>query len=271
MIAAVRTKDVRKVFTVRGQRDQGEHVAVESVSFDLEAGRCLGIVGESGSGKTTLARMIVGLETPTSGTISVCGIDRTSKVRSAGARRAWARRVQLVFQDPYTSLDRRQSGIDCLAETLRLHFDLSEAQQKVRIRELADQVGLTEKQVTSRPAQLSGGQRQRLAIARALAVEPEVLVLDESVSALDVSVQAQVLNCLADIQASLGVTYLFVSHDLGVIRQMADDVIVMLHGSVVEAGPTAAVLDSPAHEYTQRLKSSVPGPGWRPPISKESV
>jgi ABC-type glutathione transport system ATPase component len=268
MSIAVCATSVSKVFHVRGKRGAGDHRAVDAVSFTLQAGTCLGIVGESGSGKTTLARMIVGLETPTSGSIEVCGQDRAPLGRSASARRAWARKVQMVFQDPYTSLDRRQSGADCLREVLSLHFTLTAQDIRGRIAELAEQVGLTSAQMASRPSQLSGGQRQRLAIARSLAVEPELLVLDEPVSSLDVSVQAQVLNCLADIRDALGVSYLFVSHDLGVIRQIADEVIVMRLGKVVERGAAGAVLDAPAHEYTRLLLESVPGPGWKPPTPK---
>ncbi|KHK99046.1 ABC transporter ATP-binding protein [Microbacterium mangrovi] len=249
---------------MRHGRGRREHVAVQGATFAVSKGGSLGIVGESGSGKTTLARIIVGLETATSGSIEVCGNDRTTASRSATERRQWARRVQMVFQDPYTSLDRRQTGTACIREVLAMHYRLDRAQRDSRIAELGDQVGLTPALLERTPSDLSGGQRQRLAIARALAVEPEVLVLDESVSALDVSVQAQVLNCLADIRQSLGMTFVFVSHDLGVIRQIADDVIVMKAGVIVERGSCADVLDRPEHEYTRLLKASVPRPGWRP-------
>ncbi|MBP2327205.1 ABC-type glutathione transport system ATPase component [Kibdelosporangium banguiense] len=256
-------RDLTKVFGRRGRKAQGL-VAVSSVSFSVQAGGALGIVGESGSGKTTLSRMLVGLERPTSGSITICDQDRSKPARSLAAQRERARQIQIVFQDPYTSLDRRQTGADCLAEVLRLHSDLTATQRDHRIHELGDQVGLSKATLASRPAALSGGQRQRLAIARALAASPQVLVLDEAVSALDVSVQAQVLNRLADIREELGITYLFVSHDLAVIQQITDDVIVMRHGGIVERGSTKDVLTEPQHEYTKLLRDSVPRPGWTP-------
>jgi ABC-type glutathione transport system ATPase component len=175
----------------------------------------------------------------------------------------------MVFQDPYTSLDRRQTGSACLDEILRIHFDLSAPAREARVRELGEHVGLSTANLDSRPTQLSGGQRQRLAIARALAAEPRVIVLDEPVSALDVSVQAQVLNGLADIRSELGISYLFISHDLAVIRQITDEVIVMHHGDVVERGRTEDVLDRPEHPYTRLLRDSVPGPGWTPAVRGE--
>jgi ABC-type glutathione transport system ATPase component len=263
--AAVSVREVSKVFTTRTGGSRREHLAVDRATFELAPGNCLGIVGESGSGKTTLARMIVGLESPTSGTIHVAGHDRSAPAKSAAQRRTWARRVQMVFQDPFTSLDRRQTGTRCLDEVIGLHFKLDRRERTGRISRLGEQVGLSSEVLNRAPSELSGGQRQRLAIARALAAEPEILVLDEAVSALDVSVQAQVLNCLADIRAQLSMTFLFVSHDLGVIRQVADEVIVMRDGVIVERGSASAVLDDPQHDYTRLLKNSVPGRGWKPP------
>jgi peptide/nickel transport system ATP-binding protein len=170
----------------------------------------------------------------------------------------------MVFQDPYLSLDRRQSVRSCLAECLDLHFDLGRAERDARIARLCDQVGLDDRQAAALPRALSGGQRQRVAIARALAAEPRLLILDEAVAALDVSIQAQVLNVLADIRAQTGIAFLFISHDLAVVRQVCDDVVVMHRGRVVERGPVDAVLDAPSDPYTRRLIDSVPRPGWTP-------
>jgi ABC-type glutathione transport system ATPase component len=243
-----------------------EAIAVADVSFRLAQGGSLGIVGESGSGKTTTARMIIGLERPTEGRILFRGADRTQPARTVRELRERGRHIQIVFQDPYTSLDRRQRIGDSLAEVLGVHFRLDRAETKRRVRELGDLVGLDERQLNSLPKALSGGQRQRVAIARALAAEPEILILDEAVSALDVSIQAQILNLLSDIRERRGVSYLFISHDLAVIRQVCDDTIVMRHGTVVEQGPTAQVLDNPHHQYTRLLRNSVPRTGWDPAI-----
>lgn len=242
----------------------GDLVAVDGVSFTVPQARSLAIVGESGSGKTTIARMIVGLERPTAGTITACGQDRSSPARSARERRRRGSQVQIVFQDPYTSLDPRQTAEATIDEVLRLHHGWPRERRRARIVELADLVGLDERQVRALPRALSGGQRQRVAIARALAAEPRLLILDESVAALDVSIQAQVLNLLADIRDSTGVSYVLISHDLAVVRQLTDDAIVLHNGVVVEHGPTGQVLDSPQHEYTKRLRASVPRPGWKP-------
>jgi peptide/nickel transport system ATP-binding protein len=260
---------LRKEFHRRGSA--GPFVAVDDVSFTVPSGGALAIVGESGSGKTTVARMIVGLETPTSGSITVGGSDRTRPARSAAARRTRGREVQIIFQDPYTSLDRRQTAQACIAEVLRLHFGLRGSELDDRAEHLASLVGLDGRTKRSRPRALSGGQRQRVAIARALAAEPSVLILDESVSALDVSIQAQVLNLLADLRASTGISYLFISHDLAAVRQVTDDAVVMRSGRIVEGGPVGRVLEAPQDEYTRLLLASVPRPGWRPLIRAERL
>ncbi|MEV6434832.1 ABC transporter ATP-binding protein [Streptomyces anulatus] len=243
-------------------RAYGTVRAVDGVSFTLPGGGSLGIVGESGSGKTTTARIVVGLEQADSGEVVVGGRNRSTPKRGRAHRLARAREVQMVFQDPYLSLDPRTSVASALRETLRLHFPDRDPAQ--RVRELLGQVGLATRAAEARPGQLSGGQRQRVAIARALAVEPAVLVLDEAVAALDVSVQAQILNLLADIREQSGIGYLFITHDLGVVRCVTDDVIVMRHGRVVEAGATADVLTAPRHPYTRLLLDSLPHPGWDP-------
>ncbi|MGW0881512.1 ABC transporter ATP-binding protein [Streptomyces sp. NPDC002671] len=236
--------------------------AVDGVSFTLPEGGSLGIVGGSGSGKTTTARIVVGLERADAGEVRIRGRARPARARGRRQRLARAREVQMVFQDPYLSLDPRTSVERVLRETLRLHFP--DRDPGPRIRELLDQVGLGTRAADALPRQLSGGQRQRVAIARALAVEPAVLVLDEAVAALDVSVQAQILNLLADIRAQTPIGYLFITHDLGVVRCVTDEVLVMHHGRVVEAGATAEVLAAPEHPYTRLLLDSVPRPGWNP-------
>ncbi|MFB7783255.1 ABC transporter ATP-binding protein [Streptomyces vinaceus] len=246
------------------RRAYGPVQAVDDVSFRLAEGGSLGIVGESGSGKTTTARIVVGLEHADGGRVLVHGRDRGGRAgpRGKAGRLARAREVQMVFQDPFLSLDPRTTVGGALRETLRLHFP--DADHGRRIAELLDQVGLGAREADALPRQLSGGQRQRVAIARALAVEPAVLVLDEAVAALDVSVQAQILNLLADIREQTGIGYLFITHDLGVVRCVTDDVVVMRSGRIVEAGPTAQVLAAPEHPYTRLLLESVPRPGWDP-------
>jgi oligopeptide transport system ATP-binding protein len=263
---ALIAESLTKTFRVRGAegRSHYEFTAVDDVSFSLDPGRSLGIVGESGSGKTTIARMLSGLERATSGTIVVSGRDRSVPVRNARERRRRGRELQIVFQDPYTSLDPRQRIGQCLEEVLRLHTALTGDARQARIAELLDHVGLDERHARSRPRELSGGQRQRAAIARALAAEPIAIVLDEAVSALDVSIQAQVLNLLNRLRADTGVAYIFISHNLAVVRQVTDDALVLQGGHVVERGPTDDVLDRPRHEYTRRLLASIPEPGWDP-------
>ncbi len=259
------TADSQPVLSVRNLRKVfGTQVAVDDMSFDLMPGRSLAIVGESGSGKTTVARMICGLEKPTSGTITACGRDRSKPARRGKERKARGREVQIVFQDPYSSLDPRQSGATLIDEVLRVHHDHSAQDRKRIVGELAEIVGLDQRQINAMPKALSGGQRQRVAIARALATDPRVLILDESVAALDVSIQAQVLNVLADIRDDRGISYVLISHDLAVVRQLTEDAVVMRRGIVVEHGPTSDVLDFPRDPYTQLLRDSVPGPGWKP-------
>ncbi|MEV8631914.1 ABC transporter ATP-binding protein [Streptosporangium sp. NPDC051023] len=246
-------------------KDFHGHRAVDDVSFSLVSGGSIGIVGESGSGKTTVARMLVGLTAPAAGTIEVCGRDRSKPAVRLAERRERARELQIVFQDPYSTLDPRQSAQTCLDEVLRLHRpELDRGARAARIRELAGMVGIDERQQRAFPRRLSGGQRQRISIARALAVEPQVLILDESVSALDVSIQAQILNLLDDIRRATGVSYVLISHDLAVVRQLTETCVVMRQGRIVESGLTGDVLDRPQHPYTKALRASVPAPGWKP-------
>ncbi|MFC1432578.1 ATP-binding cassette domain-containing protein [Streptacidiphilus sp. N1-3] len=255
--------DAEPVLEASGlRRAYGPVRAVDDVSFTLAGGASLGIVGESGSGKTTTARIVVGLERADAGRVLVGGRDRTAGGRGRAARLERARAVQMVFQDPYLSLDPRISVGAALREPLALHFPGRD--HTARVAQLLDQVGLGARAAGSLPRQLSGGQRQRVAIARALAVEPAVLVLDEAVAALDVSVQAQILNLLGDIREQTGISYLFITHDLGVVRCVTDQVLVMRHGAVVESGPTVRVMSDPRHPYTRLLLDSVPRPGWDP-------
>lgn len=257
----LRAKNLRKVY--RTGRGQADHVAVDDLSFDLAPGGALAIVGESGAGKTTTASMLMGFEATTSGEILINGQPQPP-ARTPQDRRRRAREMQIVFQDPYSSLDPRQRAVAAVEEVLAFHFDLDRTRRRERAHELLDKVGVSERVANALPRALSGGQLQRVAIARALAAEPSILILDESVAALDVSIQAQVLNLLADLRRELGTAYIFISHDLGVVRYATEHVIVMRHGTVVEAGATAAVLDYPTHEYTRMLKDSVPRPGWSP-------
>ncbi|MET7304775.1 ATP-binding cassette domain-containing protein [Embleya sp. NPDC005575] len=241
-----------------------EVVAVEDLSFSLPVGGALGLVGESGSGKTTTARMLLGLERPDAGRIVVRGTPLAESVRGRAARLARAKAVQMVFQDPYLSLDGRLSIGATLDGVLRLHGVRDPAARTARIGELLAQVGLGPREAATRPRGLSGGQRQRAAIARALAVEPALLVLDEAVSALDVSVQAQVLNLLADIRRDTGIGLIFVSHDLAVVRYLCDEALVLHRGRTVEHRPVGDLLAAPADPYTRLLLASIPRPGWDP-------
>jgi peptide/nickel transport system ATP-binding protein len=233
--------------------------AVDDVSFRVPRASTLAIVGESGSGKSTLARMVLGLLRPTSGSVFFDGRDIAELDRRASLQ--LRRRVQPVFQNPYSSLDPMYSVFRSIEEPLRIHRIGNRLQRERAVRELADQVALPSSVLHRLPRELSGGQRQRVAIARALALRPQVLVCDEAVSALDVVVQDQILRLLADLQATLGLTYLFISHDLAVIRQIADGVLVMRAGRVVEHAPTEEVFTAPRADYTRRLLEAIPGGG----------
>lgn len=241
-----------------GRRGKPPVRAVRGVSFELAKGKTLGVVGESGCGKSTLARLLVGLEPPTAGTIMLEGT--LLGARSRHERRALARKVQLVFQDPYSSLDPRLSVAGALGEVLKVHGLADREDRPRRVEELLEMVALGERFADRYPHELSGGQAQRVAIARALAVEPGMLVLDEPTSALDVSVRAEVMNLLVRLQDELGLTYVFISHDLGMVRHISDAIEVMYLGRVVESGPDHAVLDNPRHPYTRALAAAVPVP-----------
>ncbi len=247
-------RELRRTFHSGGR----EFTAVDGVSFDLATGRTLGIVGESGSGKSTVARMLLRLTEPTSGTVSFDGVDPWSL---HGQRlRAFRHEVQPVFQDPSSSLNPSYAVGTAIADPLVIRGGMSAQERRDRVRELADLVGLPRELLGRRPAQLSGGQKQRVAIARALALRPRLIVLDEPVSALDVLVQARIVELLARLQQEIGVDYVFISHDLAVVRQLAHEVLVMHDGRVVESGPTETVFDSPQDDYTRSLIDAVPRP-----------
>jgi len=232
--------------------------AVDGVSFTVGKGETLGLVGESGCGKSTVGRTILRLQDVTSGSVRFDGVDLFSLDR--GALRQARRRLQIIFQDPYSSLNPRMTVGDAIAEGIEIHRLAPKAEIPARVATLLEEVGLDGTYASRYPHEFSGGQRQRIGIARALAVEPAFIVCDEPVSALDVSVQAQVLNLLADLQARRGISYLFIAHDLAVVRQVARRVAVMYLGRIVETGPTEEILARPSHPYTQALLSAVPVP-----------
>ncbi|NQX10437.1 ABC transporter ATP-binding protein [Microbacteriaceae bacterium VKM Ac-2855] len=248
--------DVRDlVVEFPGRRRKPPFRALKGVSLDIAAGETVGLVGESGSGKTTIGRAILGLTPVTSGTITFEGRSIIGLPRAA--RRAVSKDIQAVFQDPYTSLNPAMSIEDILAEPLTVQ-GVSSVDARRRVRELLDSVGLPTDAAHRRPSEFSGGQRQRVAIARALALEPKLIVCDEPVSALDLSTQARVLDLFIEIQERTGVAYLFVSHDLMVVRHISHRVAVMYHGEIVEFGEGAEVTQNPQHPYTQRLLGASP-------------
>jgi oligopeptide/dipeptide ABC transporter ATP-binding protein len=257
----VRVRDLVKTYPltkgVLFRRNVGEVRAVDGISFELRQGRTLAIVGESGSGKSTTLHEILELVAPQSGSIEVLGSDVATL--NAASRRALRRDIQVIFQDPAAALDPRLPVFDLLAEPLHAN-GFGKADARARVAELLDTVGLRHGDASRYPAEFSGGQKQRIGIARALALRPKILALDEPVSALDVSIQAGILNLLLDLQQELGLSYLFVSHNLSVVKHVAHDVAVMLRGSIVEQGGSDEIFHRPQHEYTQRLLAAVPKP-----------
>lgn len=264
----LQTHDVGRTYAVRGGgrlfargAERPRLRAVSGVDVTVRRSRTLGVVGETGSGKSTLGRLALGLERPTSGSVTYRGRDlATMKGRE---ERAFRSDVQVVLQDPYSSINPYRTVEQTLGEVLRVHGMKDKAERSARIDDLMQRVGLPVSWRDRRPGQLSGGGRQRVSIARALAVEPRVIVADEPVSALDVSVQAQVLNLFVELQENLGLAYLFITHDLGVLAHLADDVAVMYLGQVVEQGPAEQVLAEPSHPYTQSLLAAAPKLGRR--------
>jgi oligopeptide transport system ATP-binding protein len=239
------------------QRQTGVVKALDDVSLKIDKGSTLGLVGESGSGKTTLGRVLVRLQDPTSGSAFYDGQEITSL--DGSALRPYRKKIQMVFQDPYNSLNPRLRIGTILAEPLEIHFPkMSVSDRSARVAELLKLVGLDPNHARRFPHEFSGGQRQRIGIARALAVEPEFIICDEPVSALDVSVQAQIVNLLMDLQDQFGLTYLFIAHDLAIIEHVSDQIAVLEHGKLVEEGSAEQITHHPSHPYTQRLLASVP-------------
>jgi peptide/nickel transport system ATP-binding protein len=266
MTTLVQVHDLAKTFDVSApwlnrvvERKPRQFVhAVDGVSFAIERGRTLALVGESGCGKSTVARLLVGLYGPTRGRVEFDGQD-TATLGDGAALRAVRRRMQMIFQDPYASLNPRWKVLDIVAEPLREHGLVDgEDAQRARVAELLQSVGLAAADMEKFPHQFSGGQRQRISIARALATQPEFLVCDEPTSALDVSVQAQVLNIMKDLQRQRGLTYLFISHNLAVVRHVSDEVGVMYLGRLVELAPKAELFARPRHPYTRMLLDAIP-------------
>jgi len=258
----IEAKDLRKTYYIRRHLfGRGVDVvrAVDGVSFGIPASKTLGLVGESGSGKTTVGKILLGVVMPDSGDVSV---NANSIYRNGRVDRSILSRCNCIFQDPFASLDPKMSVEEIIAEGMIIRGK-GAAERARRVREVLDLVRLPERARSRYPHEFSGGQRQRIAIARAIATDPGFIVCDEPVSSLDVSIQAQILNLLKDIQAMLGLAYLFISHDLSVVEYMADEVAVMYQGRIVESGPTAALYASPRHPYTQRLIDSIlePVPG----------
>lgn len=264
-MALLEVRDLRKLYEAGGSWfGPKRHVkAVDGVSFDLEAGETLGLVGESGCGKSTLGRTVVRLEDPTSGSIKLEG-QEISSLRGEALRKTRSR-FQMIFQDPYGSLNPRMSVHAAIDEALALHSGLDANARSLRVAELLEMVGLKPEHAKRHPHQFSGGQRQRVGIARALAVKPKFIVADEPVSALDVSVQAQIVNLLQELQERTGVSFLFIAHDLAVVEHISRRIMVMYLGKIVESGPSEALCHKPAHPYTKALLSAAPSlePGRR--------
>ncbi|MEM8868141.1 MAG: ATP-binding cassette domain-containing protein [Verrucomicrobiota bacterium] len=252
--------DLKVHFPVRSgllQRVTDQVRAVDGVSFEVPRGKTVGLVGESGSGKSTTGRAIAKLVPITEGTIRYEGVDLANLSRSEFF--AYRKKIQMIFQDPFGSLNPRMTIYSIIAEPLDIHFkSLSKSEKENRVAELLTKVGLKQEFMSRYPHQFSGGQRQRIGIARALAVEPEFIICDEPVSALDVSVQAQIVNLLQDLQEELGLTYLFIAHDLAVVEHISDEVLVMTQGKIVEQASAESIYENPQHPYTRKLLESVP-------------
>lgn len=264
----LRVERLHKRFPVAGRRGALLH-AVQDVSLEIGQGESVGLVGESGCGKSTLVRLLARLLDPSEGRILFDGEDLAQTPAARFARTARRAEIQMVFQDPTDSLNPRYTAFETIAEPLALLSGMRAGEARARVEEVATQVGLAPELLSRYPHQLSGGQKARVGIARALAVRPRLLILDEPTAALDVSVQAVVLQLLARLRTELGLSYLFVSHDLNVVRLLTDRVAVMYLGKLVETGPSEAVFRSPRHPYTQALVSAIPGQGPRIRLSGE--
>lgn len=258
-MSLLEVKNLKVHYPIRGgifRRVVGQVKAVDDVNLSIEPGQTYGLVGESGSGKTTTGRAVIGLSPVTSGKIMFDGRDLAGGF--SGDNKGLRKDVQMIFQDPYSSLNPKKRVIEIIAEPLRNFEKLSPQEERRRVQELLEQVGLSADSIFKYPHQFSGGQRQRIGIARAIALKPKLIIADEPVSALDVSVQAQVLNFMQDIQKELNLTYLFISHDLGIIRHMCDRIGIMYKGRLVEQGTPADIFENPQHIYTKRLIAAIP-------------
>ena len=251
-------RDLSKHFTVKSDRGRATVRAVEKVNLDIPEGQTVALVGESGCGKTTIAKLVLKLEQPTSGAVTFDG--KSLSEMSRGEIKNYRRQVQAVFQDPYASLNPRLTVRRIITEPIQAHYRHDRATLNARVAELLDIVGLPPLAADLYPHEFSGGQRQRIAIARALALNPKIIILDEPISALDVSIRAQVLNLLMDIQEKFGLTYLLIAHDLALVEHLSTRVAVIYLGSVVEVGPSEQIFSSPQHPYTQALLNAVPRP-----------
>jgi oligopeptide/dipeptide ABC transporter ATP-binding protein len=272
MSGLLEIRDLRKAFPLeRGltRRERGRVLAVDGVDLVIERGTTTGLVGESGSGKSTLARLVLRLVEPTTGEVVLDSRELTNLGRRD--LRAARRDMQMVFQDPYSSLDPTANVLASLAEPLRVHLRMDRAARRRRAGKLLELVGLPAAYLERYPAELSGGQLQRVAIARAVSVEPKLVILDEAVSSLDVSTRAQVINLLAELQTTLGISYLFISHDLSVVRHVSHRIAVMYLGRIVEDGPAEAVYERPRHPYTQALLSAIPVPNPERQRARERI
>ncbi len=269
----LKAEDLVKHYPIKAgvvRRTVGHVRAVDGVSFELYKGETLGVVGESGCGKSTLGRLLMMLEEPTSGKVTFNGVDMYKQ--KGAALRKIRRDIQIVFQDPYTSLNPRKTVGDIIGEPFDIHPDVApRGSRKRRVQELLDLVGLNPEHLNRYPHQFSGGQRQRIGVARGIALNPKVLICDEPVSALDVSVQAQVVNLLERLQAELGLAYIFIAHDLSVVRHISDRVAVMYLGRIVEIGNDAEIYEHPTHPYTQALLSAVPVPDPVAEATREQI
>ena len=251
----VRVRDLKKIFSVPA----GELHAVDGVDFSIARGSTIGIVGESGCGKSTMGRLLAMLLEATSGEILFDGQTIAKKMSKAEAM-AYKKRIQMIFQDPFSSLNPRMTTFETIIEPLNIHRAGTLQEREARVYQLMETVGLSERFVNAYPHELDGGRRQRIGIARALALDPEFVICDEPVSALDVSIQAQILNLLKRLQQQNGYTYLFITHDLAVVKHISNEVLVMYLGQMVEKAPTAELFRNPRHPYTQALLSAIPVP-----------
>lgn len=273
-IPLIRVENLKKYYPVKGgiiTHTTGYVKAVDGVSFSVMRGQTLGLVGESGCGKSTIGRQLVGLETPTEGKIYYDGVDLSALQKDRKQMREVRTKLQMIFQDPYSSIDPRMTVSETIKEALMLTRRYTRPEVEERTKELMNTVGLSQRLWTAYPHELDGGRRQRIGIARALSVSPAFIVCDEPVSALDVSIQAQILNLMQDLQESQGLSYAFITHDLSVVRHISDEICVMYMGEIVEKAPAKELFRSPVHPYTKALLASIPIPDVHHKRNEEQI